>query len=138
MTVSIPESHRDLLEGPVVVTLATIMSGDQPHTTAIWCDYDGTQVSFVTSRGVQKEKNLQRQPQVSLMALDMQNPYRYVEIRGVVESITEEGAMDKLNALTQLYTGKPSYYGHIVPAEDEGKSTHVICTITPTKVVIMG
>jgi hypothetical protein len=54
---------------------------------------------------------------VSIMALDLQNPYRYLEVRWTVEEITEAGALEKLNALTQLYTGKPTYYGHVVPAK---------------------
>jgi hypothetical protein len=51
------------------------------------------------------------------MALDLQNPYRYLEVRGTVEEITEAGALEKLNTLTQLYTGKPTYDGYVVPAK---------------------
>lgn len=135
MSVIIPESHRDLLERPIVVTLATITPAGQPHLTAIWRYFDGTHLRFITSIGLQKEKNLRANPLVSVMTLDPQNSGRYLEIRGIVEEITAEGAIEQLDQITQLYTGKPTYYGHIEPLEDKGQRTHVICKIKPTKVV---
>ena len=135
---TIPDTHQDLLTQQTVVTLATVQADGQPHLTAIWCGYDGSHIWFITSRGVQKEKNMQRNPKVSIMALDHQNPYRYLEARGQVAEITEVGAMEKLDELTQRYTGKPTYYGHIIPAEDEGKRTHVICKIRPKKILTRG
>ena len=138
MTITIPESHKDLIEKPIVATLATVMPDGRPHTTAIWRLYDGRHILFITSRGLQKEKNLRQNPNVSLMAIDAQNPYRYLEIRGVVDEIVEEGAVDQLDQITRFYTGHPTYYGHIVPAKDKGTRTHVICRIRPTKVYARG
>lgn len=138
MSISIPESHRDLIEGPVLVTLATIMPNGHPHTTIIWCRYDGTHILFSSSEGAQKNKNIDHNPHVSLMALDPQNPGRYLEIRGIVDSQFTDGAIEELNHITQLYTGKPSYYGHIVPQESLGIRVHVISKIKPTKVVAHG
>ncbi len=138
MLVTIPETHKDLIKKPIVATLATITPSGQPHTTLIWRFYDGTHILFITSRGLQKEKNLQANPHVSLMTIDSKNSHRYLEIRGIVEEITEESALEQLNKITQFYTGKPTYYGHIVPAEDMGKRTHVICKIRPTRVVTRG
>ncbi len=138
MSMTIPETHRDLAEQPIVSILATSLPNGQPHTTAIWRYYDGAHVLFITSRGLQKEKNMQAHPYVSIMTLDLQNPARYLEIRGVVEEITEEGAVAQLDRMTQFYTGKPAYYGHIVPAKNKGTRTHVICKIKPTKIYARG
>jgi PPOX class probable F420-dependent enzyme len=138
VSVAIPESHRDLLERSIVVTLATITPAGQPHLTAIWRFFDGTHIRFITSRGLQKEKNLQANPLVSVMTLDPQDSGRYLEIRGIVEEITEEGAIEQLDQITQLYTGKPTYYGHIVPLSSKGQRTHVICKIKPIKLVARG
>jgi len=87
---------------------------------------------------LQKEKNIQANPDVSVMVLDPQNPYRYLEVRGVVGEIVEEGAIEQLDQIAHFYTGKPTYYGHIVPAERLGTRTHVICKIRPLKVVTRG
>jgi len=138
MSVTIPESHKDLIETPIVVTLATVMPNGQPHTTAIWRYYNGTHIVFTTSRGTQKEKNLQANPRASVLAFDPKNPYRYLEIRGEVETITEEGGLEQLDKMTQYYTNQPTYYGHIVPAEEKGTRTHLLCKIKPTKVYANG
>ncbi len=138
MSATIPASHKDLIEQLIVSTLATVTPGGKPHTTAIWRYYDGSHILFITSRGLQKEKNLQANPHVSIMILDPQDPYRYLEVRGVVDQITEDGALEQLDQIAHFYTGKPSYYGHIVPAENKGTRTHVICKVKPVKVVTRG
>jgi PPOX class probable F420-dependent enzyme len=138
MPVIIPESHRDLLERPIVVTLATITPSGQPHLTAIWRYFDGTYLIFITSVGLQKEKNMRANPLVGVMTLDPQNSGRYLEIRGIVADIIEEGAIAQLDQITRLYTGKLTYYGHIVPLSSKGQRTHVICKIKPIKVVARG
>lgn len=135
---AIPATHRDLLDGPILVTLATQMPSGHPHTTVIWCRYDDTHILFSSSDGSQKNKNIAHDPRVSLMALDPQNPSRYLEIRGIVESQFTEGAIEELDRITQLYTGKPTYFGHIVPQASFGERVHVISKIRPTKVVTRG
>ncbi|MEM7128405.1 MAG: PPOX class F420-dependent oxidoreductase [Chloroflexota bacterium] len=138
MSTVIPETHRDLIEGPILVTLATVMPNGTPHTTIIWCRFDGAHILFSSSEGGQKNKNMAHNPNVSLMALDPQNAGRYLEIRGVVESHFTDRAIEELNRITQLYTGKPSYYGHIVPQETFGQRVHVIFKIRPTRVLTHG
>jgi hypothetical protein len=68
------------------------------------------------------------------MVIDPDDPERYLEIRGVVDEITEEGALEQLDDICRFYTGHPAYYGYMVPAERLGARTHVICRIRPTKV----
>jgi hypothetical protein len=74
----------------------------------------------------------------TIMAIDPQNPYRYLEVRGSVDEITEEGALDHINQLAWLYANKPTYYGGVAPAEMEDKVVRVICKIRPTRVRTMG
>ena len=135
MTIPIPESHMDLVEQPIVATLTTITPDGKPHATVIWRFFDGSHFLFITSRHLQKAKNIEANPQVSLLVIDPQNSGRYLEVRGVVEEITEAGALDQLDQMTQFYTKKSSYYGDIVPAENKGTRTHIICKIKPVKVI---
>lgn len=81
MSTEIPESHRDLLDGPVA-TLATIGPDRKPQLSAVWFLYeDGSiKVSLHTSR--QKTKNLKADPAVTFFVLDPENPMRYLEVRG--------------------------------------------------------
>jgi PPOX class probable F420-dependent enzyme len=138
MSVVIPESHRDLLQGPLVVTLATVMPDGQPQATAVWCKYDGEHVLMSTVRGRQKEKNMRERPLVAIMAIDSQDPYRYLEVRGKVAEITPEGGLDLINELALLYVNKPKFYGGVAPAELAGKEERVVCKIEPLKVTAFG
>jgi PPOX class probable F420-dependent enzyme len=76
-----PASHRDLLDGQVA-SLATIGASGFPQVTEVWFlhDEDELKLSLNTSRV--KTRNLQRHPQCSVLLLDLENPYRYLEVRG--------------------------------------------------------
>ncbi|MBN1285033.1 MAG: PPOX class F420-dependent oxidoreductase [Anaerolineae bacterium] len=137
MSAKIPDSHQDLLEGPVYAVVTTIMPDGQPQSSVVWASYDGEYVLFNTARGRQKDKNLQNNPKVSLLAIDTNQPFRWIEVRGTVE-MTEEGGLDHINQLAKLYAGVDKYYGGVAPAELKGKETRVVCKITPTRVVTFG
>lgn len=132
MSAPIPDSHKDLLEGPVFVTLVTVMPNGQPQATPVWCNTDGSHVLINTARGSQKDRNLQRNPKVTVLAIDPKNPYRWMEIRGVVSNSTEVGALDHINALSKLYRGQEDYYAKM--PERRGKETRVTYQITPMHV----
>ena len=138
MSEKIPDSHADLLTSPVVVTLATLMPDGQPQMTAVWCTYDGTHVLFSTTRGRQKAKNMSARPMATVLAIDPQNPFRYLEVRGSVVEVTEENAMDLISQLAMLYANTPNYYGGVVPADLEAQEVRVICKLLPTKVTAFG
>ena len=132
--VEIPESHRDLLNGPRVAALTTVMPDGSPQTTVVWCNFDGTHILVNTMRGFRKEKNMRANPRVTLLCYDPRRPLRYLEIRGAVVEMTEAGAMDHLDGLSELYTGRKPYFGECVPAELKEKETPVLCKILPTHV----
>jgi len=92
MSSIIPESHRDLLERHIIAAFATIMSDGHPQVTPVWCSYDGTHIIVNATADRQKHKNILRDSRVSIMAFDPDNQFRYIEIRGIVEEITAEGA----------------------------------------------
>ncbi|MCC6456527.1 MAG: PPOX class F420-dependent oxidoreductase [Caldilineaceae bacterium] len=138
MSATIPESHRDLLTGPVFAVLTTLMPDNQPQSSVVWTDFDGENVLVNTVLGRQKARNMAERPKVSLLAIDTNHPFRWVEVRGEVEEMTEEGAAEHIAALAKLYTGSPTYYGSVAPAEQAEKETRVICKIKPTRVVTSG
>lgn len=128
--VAIPEDKKDLLEGPVVVTLVTLMPDGQPQGTPVWCSYDGTYILVNSAKGRQKDHNMRSDPRVSVVAIDPENPYRYLEVRGEVVEITEEGALDHINSLAKQYVGRDDYYaGHEAM---RSKETRVIYKVRPT------
>ena len=137
MRIKMPESHYDLLDGPPVAALTTVMPDGQPQTTVVWCNFDGTHVLVNTMRGFRKEKNMRCNPKVTLLAYDPRNPLRFVEVRGTVVEMTEAGAMEHLDRLCELYTGRRPYFGACVPAELRQTETPVLCRILPTHVVVL-
>lgn len=110
MTIHIPEKFRDLFEKPIVVALVTVMPSGQPHATPVWITYDGTHLIVNTARGRQKDKNMSRDAKVTVLAIDPQDPYHWVEVRGRIVEETEEGAIDVINALSKKYRGEEDYY----------------------------
>src|SRR5215467_307344 len=102
----IPDSHRCLFDGYACVALTTIMPDGQPQITPVWSNLDEPYVMINTMRGFRKEKNLRRNPRVTLLAFDGKQPLRNIEIRGTVVEMTEEGALEHLDQLTQLYLHK--------------------------------
>ncbi len=109
MAESIPEKYLDLFKKPAFAHLATLMHDGSPQVTPVWVDYDEKYVRVNSALGRVKDKNMRRDPRVSLAIQDSDNPYRYVEIRGKVVEITQNGADDHINKLSQKYLGKPVY-----------------------------
>ncbi len=138
MATSIPDSHKDLLEGPVFTVITTLKPNGQPHSTVVWATYDGEHVYVNTRQHSRKVKNLNNNPRVTLMAIDPENFYRWIEVEGRVTEITREGALDHINQLAKLYTGKDRYYGELAPAEQQQKETRVRVKIEPHKVIPFG
>jgi PPOX class probable F420-dependent enzyme len=105
----IPEKYLDLFQKKAFAHLGTIMPDGRPQVTPVWCDYDGEHVIVNSARGRQKDRNLERDPRVSLEISDPDNPYRYVEIRGRVVEIIEEGADEHINKMAKKYMGVDVY-----------------------------
>ena len=137
MSVSIPDSHLDLLNDAVVVTLTTVSADNQPYSVAVWKRWDGEHLLITSDSGVRKHKNVLANPQVSVMALDPKNPYRYISLGGVAE-ISEDKVVEELDRQTQHYMGEPHYFGSQEPAEAEASFKGIILKIRPTRVVTMG
>jgi PPOX class probable F420-dependent enzyme len=132
MAETIPEKYLDLLKKPAFANLGTIMRDGSPQVTPVWVDFDGKYVRVNSALGRVKDKNMRRDPRVSLSIQDPENPYRYLEIRGKVEEITQNGADDHINKLSQKYLGKPEY-----PYRKPGE-VRVTYMIEPQKISSMG
>lgn len=127
--VKIPDGYMDLLERPVVAVLATVNPDGTPQVSPVWVDYADGYVRVNSARGRQKDRNMRARPWVSLVLVDPDNPYRYMEIRGRVVKITEEGARQHIDALAAKYTGQPRF-----TSQNPGE-IRVMYFIEPTRVV---
>jgi PPOX class probable F420-dependent enzyme len=128
----IPDKYKDLFEKRAFGSLATLMPDGSPQVTPVWCDYDGTHVIVNTAKGRQKDKNMRRDSRVSLAVIDPDNPYRYLEVRGKIKEVTEEGAEDHINKMAQKYLGMEKY-PNLQPGE-----VRVIFKVEPERTSSMG
>jgi PPOX class probable F420-dependent enzyme len=113
------------------------MRDGSPHTTPVWCNVDGRHVLVNTMRGFLKERNMRRDPRVTLLCFDPREPLRSLEIRGRVVEMSENGAREHLDMLARLYTGVEPYFGGVVAAELGAIEQPVLCRILPTRVVTL-
>jgi PPOX class probable F420-dependent enzyme len=109
MANAIPEKYADLFQKRAFAYLATLMPDGRPQVTPVWVDYDGEYVIFNSAKGRQKDRNVRRDPRVALTISDPENPYRYLEIRGRVEEITEQGAAHHIDKMAKKYLGVDKY-----------------------------
>lgn len=130
---SIPEAFRDLFERKAFANFATVMPDGTPQVTPVWVGYDGDHLLVNTAKGRQKERNVRRDPKVGLSILDPDDPYRFVSVRGEVEEVTEDGAIEHINELTERYMGRDEY-----PNLGEEDGPRVVIRIRPDRVVTGG
>jgi PPOX class probable F420-dependent enzyme len=110
MPSSVPENYLDLITSKKTFAhLGTLMPDGSPQVTPVWLDMEGDLIRVNSAKGRQKDRNVRRDPRVSLCLTDPENPYRYVELRGRVVEITEEGADAHIDSLAHKYLGADSY-----------------------------
>jgi PPOX class probable F420-dependent enzyme len=132
MAEAIPEKYRDLFDKKAFANLATIMPDGTPQVTPVWVDYDGEYILVNSARGRRKDKNMERNPSVALSITDPENPYRYLEVRGRVTEITEEGADEHIDKMAKKYLGQDKY-----PLRSPGE-VRVLYKIKPQRTSQMG
>ena len=120
---NIPEKFTDLLswEKKSFAHLALVLLDGTPQCTPLWFDYDGTHVIINSALGRVKDEAMRQTPHVALAISDPDNPYRYIQIRGKVVEITEEGARETIDHLSEKYRG--TTYDH---KENETRVTYKI------------
>jgi PPOX class probable F420-dependent enzyme len=105
----VPNSHRDLVQRPIVAALATTLEDGTPQVTPVWFNYEDSYVYINSARGRLKDRAIRNNPYVALAVIDPNNPYRYLAIRGPVVDITEEGAREHIDRLANRYQGIDEY-----------------------------
>jgi PPOX class probable F420-dependent enzyme len=126
----IPESHQDLVSPGRVGTLSTVGADGTPQVTALWFLLEGDVVRMSVLRGRQKTKNVLAHPQATMFFFDATNPYRTLELRGVVsvEDDTDLAFLDRLLGA----------YGMDLDSFPGEKDDRVVLTLTPSRAATYG
>src|SRR5437868_5699445 len=103
------EKERQFLaENPFIGIVTDVRPDGSPHSTPVWVDVEDGKVSFNTARGRVKPTNIERNPHVSLVVVDPNDPYTWVSVSGHAE-LTEEGADEQIDKLAKKYLGEDKY-----------------------------
>ena len=121
----------ELAREPTYAAVTTLLPDGQPQTHPMWVDTDGEHLLVNTEVHRQKYRNVERDPRVTLMLRDENDPFRYAEVRGeVVEKVRGPEAREHIDKLSRKYAGGP--YG--LPIE----SARVILKIAPSRQSVFG
>lgn len=125
-------SIKSLFENKNFAFVATSMKDGSPHVTPTWVDIEDSVILINTAIGRVKQKNVARDPRVSLSVADNNNPYHMVTVNGaIVEQITGEEAEKHIDKLAKKYLNKDKY-----PGRSPGEK-RILLKIKPKKVVHM-
>jgi PPOX class probable F420-dependent enzyme len=105
------ELHAMVLElarGQNFAALTTPLPNGHPQTQVMWVDADHQRLLINTEVHRQKFRNVERDPRVTVMIWDNEDPSRFVEVRGeVVEKVKGPEARRHIDELSQKYRGGP-------------------------------
>lgn len=128
----IPDSHADILDKKAFASIATIGPSGEPQNNPIWFGWNGSQLRFSQTTTRQKYRNMRADRRVALSILDPDDPYRYIEVRGVVVDVEDDPDLDFINSMALKYLGLDRYPWH--QADDE----RVVIVVEPTRTSTMG
>src|SRR5512140_2782851 len=104
---NIPDSHKDLLQDDTraLAYLATLMPDGTPQLTPLWFNSDGQYIYINSTPERVKAKNMRDRPSVAVVIQDPKDINRYIQIRGRVVEMTEQGALQHMDQLCVKYRG---------------------------------
>jgi PPOX class probable F420-dependent enzyme len=134
MSTIIPATHQYLLEAPLYTTFISLMSDGSPQASVVWRLWQAPYLWVSSHKHSQKVRNCARDPRVTLLTIAPDNPYCFLEIRGRVEEIIDDGEYTILEQMAHFYLNMP-YYGGAEPLAERGRVAHVALRIALQKVL---
>ena len=125
------DAQRKLLADKNFASVATVGRDGTPRNTVVWVDVDGETVIVNGARSRGWIKNLKHNPAVALTIFDINSPYHRVTVIGKAEQITEDGAEQHIDKLSNKYNGR-DYPAHMP------NDPRVMVRIRTEKVTSMG
>ncbi|MET0704748.1 MAG: PPOX class F420-dependent oxidoreductase [Mycobacterium sp.] len=125
--VEIPEGYENLLTRPLYGHLATVRPDGTPQVNVMWFAWDGELLRFTHTTKRQKYRNVRAHPEVAMSIADPDNPYKFLEVRGVVEEIVPDPTGAFYLQLNDRYDGP-------LTAPPADAPDRVILVVRPTAV----
>jgi PPOX class probable F420-dependent enzyme len=103
----LPTELLDLLRRPSPCFIATVMPDGSPQLTQTWVTTDGENIVINVVDGLQKARNIDRDPRVAVNIVDPDDTSRHYAVRGRVIATTTEGGAESIDEISQKYLGMP-------------------------------
>ena len=129
--VKIPESHAHILESKALLYLALTQKDGSPQVSPVWFDTEDGLIRINSAKGRLKDKIMRARPAVAAAIVDPENPFTWIQIRGSVIEITEEGADAHIDKLANKYLGVETYQNRTAG------QVRVLYKVRPEKVFTM-
>jgi general stress protein 26 len=126
--------YRELLDRPITQTLGVIGPSGRASLTPMWFDHENDKILVNTAAHRPKCAWIRKNPRLTSLLVNPDNPYHWVQIKHTVEEEVREGEAGGERATAQLdrmwtrYTGNPPPYGLRDPKIDE-KRVLFVCRI---------
>ena len=99
----------ELLKGKNFADVATLRSDGSVLSAPVWVDIEDGRPVLNSAEGRAWPRNLERDPRVTLVVQNIENPYEYISIRGRVAERTHDGADEHIDALAKKYLDVDTY-----------------------------
>ena len=110
MQKKLTDRAREILRSKTFAYVTATDPEGRPYVTPVWVDVDDKDTVWInTARGRVKDRLLGVDAPTALAAIDPENPYEYVQVRGRVSERREAGADADIDHLAQKYLGKERY-----------------------------
>jgi PPOX class probable F420-dependent enzyme len=104
VSASLPPEAVEMLTDTNLGYLATQNHDGTAQVTPLWVHVEDGRAVFNTAIGRLKDRNIRRDPRITLTVADQNDNERYVMITGTAE-LTEDGADEHIEELSQKYKG---------------------------------
>ena len=129
MPATLPDQAKAWLDAPTFPTLGVVGPDGAPQLTVHWVGRDGDDVLMSTVQGRKHERYLRANPACSVLLINPEDPYSYLEVRGTA-TLTEEGGRELIDSFAKKYRDLDTY------PWDTPDAVRVVIRITPDKVVL--
>ncbi|TCK24647.1 PPOX class F420-dependent oxidoreductase [Pseudonocardia endophytica] len=120
-----------LATGRNFASVATVLPSGAIQNQTIWVHAEDGKIVLNTETHRVKHRNIERDPHVTVLIRDEDDPYRYAEIRGrIVATTGGQRARDHVDELARKYLGTDY-------PPDAIKSERVIWWITPERQTVI-
>jgi PPOX class probable F420-dependent enzyme len=101
--IEIPADRAHLLEKPFFAYLGTIRPDKTVQVNRMWFKRVGEQIHFTHTTKRAKYRNLQHNPSMSLLIVDPDDPFSWIELRGSLAEVVPDPTGDFYVTLGKRY-----------------------------------